>query len=56
MVASFDSAGENNDRQVVEAWMDNEEQRENILNESFTHIGVSYNDSGRYGSQMFIVQ
>ncbi|QKY71747.1 hypothetical protein Len3610_15170 [Lentibacillus sp. CBA3610] len=57
---TFESAGENIARgqqspnQVVEAWMDSDEHRENILDESFTHIGVGYTDDGRYWTQMLI--
>lgn len=57
---SFQSAGENiargqkSPQQVVDAWMDSQGHRENILNEDFTHIGVGYTESGNYWSQMFI--
>ena len=40
--------------QVVQAWMDSPGHRENIMNSSFTHIGVGYVASGNYWTQMFI--
>ncbi|SEP63103.1 uncharacterized protein, YkwD family [Virgibacillus subterraneus] len=57
---SYQSAGENiargqqSPQQVVDAWMNSQGHRENILNESFTHIGVGHTESGDYWSQMFI--
>ncbi|WP_010531365.1 CAP domain-containing protein [Lentibacillus jeotgali] len=57
---SFESAGENiargqqSPQQVVDSWMNSTEHRENILDESFTHIGVGYTSDGGYWSQMFI--
>ncbi|ALX49603.1 CAP domain-containing protein [Lentibacillus amyloliquefaciens] len=57
---TFESAGENiardqqSPRQVVNAWMNNEKHRENILDASFTHIGVGYSADGNYWTQMFI--
>ena len=57
---SYRSAGENiakgqaTPRAVVDAWMNSSGHRANILNASFTHIGVGYVDSGRYWTQMFI--
>jgi uncharacterized YkwD family protein len=57
---SYKSAGENiaqgqtTPEQVVQAWMDSQGHRENIMNSSFTHIGVGYVASGNYWTQMFI--
>ena len=57
---SYKSAGENiamgqtTPEQVVQAWMDSPGHRENIMNSSFTHIGVGYVASGNYWTQMFI--
>ena len=57
---SYKSAGENiakgqtSAQQVVEAWMNSEGHRANILDEKFTHIGVGYVSSGHYWTQMFI--
>ncbi len=48
------SRGQRNPQQVVDAWMDSEEHRKNILDESFTHIGVGYTEEGKYWTQMFI--
>jgi uncharacterized protein YkwD len=39
---------------VVEAWIDSEGHRENILNENFTQIGVGYVSDGKYWTQEFI--
>ena len=39
---------------VVEGWMNSPGHRANILNASFTHIGVGYYASGHYWTQMFI--
>lgn len=57
---SYRSAGENIARgqstpqAVVNAWMNSSGHRANILNSSYTHIGVGYVASGRYWTQMFI--
>ncbi|MGE1163495.1 CAP domain-containing protein [Peribacillus simplex] len=57
---SYTSAGENiaqgqqTPEEVVQAWMDSEGHRENIMNPSFTHIGVGYVASGNYWTQQFI--
>jgi uncharacterized YkwD family protein/spore coat assembly protein SafA len=39
---------------VVNAWMNSSGHRANILNSSYTHIGVGYVSSGNYWTQMFI--
>lgn len=57
---SYRSAGENIARgqktpeAVVNAWMNSSGHRANILNKSFTHIGVGYVAEGNYWTQMFI--
>ena len=57
---SYRSAGENiamgyrTPEAVVDAWMNSAGHRANILNSSFTHIGVGYVASGNYWTQMFI--
>lgn len=57
---TYRSAGENIARgqrtpqEVVNAWMNSSGHRANILNSSFTHIGVGYVASGHYWTQMFI--
>jgi uncharacterized YkwD family protein/spore coat assembly protein SafA len=57
---SYRSAGENIARgqkspaAVVNAWMNSSGHRANILNKSFTHIGVGYVSDGSYWTQMFI--
>ena len=57
---SYRSAGENIARgqrtpqEVVNAWMNSAGHRANILNASFTHIGVGYVADGHYWTQMFL--
>lgn len=57
---SYKSAGENiakgqtSPEQVVDAWMNSEGHRKNILSADYTHIGVGYSESGNYWTQMFI--
>ena len=57
---SYRSAGENiakgyaTPEAVIEGWMNSSGHRANILNSSFTHIGVGYVAEGRYWTQMFI--
>lgn len=57
---SYSSAGENiakgqsTPAQVVEAWMNSPGHRANILNRSYTEIGVGYVSDGKYWTQMFI--
>lgn len=57
---SYKSAGENIARgqatpqAVVNAWMNSEGHRANILNASYTRIGVGYVAEGKYWTQMFI--
>lgn len=38
---------------VVDGWMNSEGHRKNILNGSFTRIGMGYVESGNYWTQMF---
>ncbi|MBS4190877.1 sporulation protein [Bacillus sp. FJAT-49705] len=57
---SYSSAGENiamgqrTPEEVVNAWMNSDGHRKNILNPSFTHIGVGYVAEGNYWTQQFI--
>ena len=57
---TYRTAGENIARgqatpsAVVNAWMNSPGHRANILNASFTEIGVGYVASGNYWTQMFI--
>ena len=57
---SYRSAGENiakgqtTPAQVVEAWWNSAGHRANILNSSYTQIGVGYVADGKYWVQMFI--
>ena len=57
---SYRSAGENiakgqtTPQAVVNAWMNSSGHRANILNKSYTKIGVGYVKSGNYWTQMFI--
>ena len=56
---SYRTAGENiakgqaTPAAVVNAWMNSQGHRANILSTSFTHIGVGYVADGRYWTQMF---
>jgi uncharacterized YkwD family protein len=57
---SYRTAGENiaqgqrTPQEVVQAWMNSEGHRRNILNSSFTHIGIGYEANGHHWTQMFI--
>jgi uncharacterized YkwD family protein/spore coat assembly protein SafA len=57
---NYRSAGENiakgqrTPSEVMNSWMNSSGHRANILNGSFTHIGVGYNASGHVWTQMFI--
>ena len=57
---SYRTAGENiaqgytTPQSVVNGWMNSSGHRANILNSSYTHIGVGYVASGRYWTRMFI--
>ena len=57
---SYRTAGENiakgqsTPQAVVNAWMNSSGHRANILNSSYTRIGVGYVASGRYWTQMFV--
>jgi len=57
---TYSSAGENiamgqkSPQEVVTAWMNSPGHRANILNRSFTNIGVGFDQTGNYWSQMFI--
>lgn len=57
---SYRSAGENiamgyrTPQAVVNAWMNSSGHRANILNASYTQIGVGYVAQGNYWTQMFI--
>lgn len=57
---SYRTAGENiargysTPKAVVDGWMNSPGHRANILNASFTQIGVGYVQSGHYCTQMFI--
>ena len=57
---SYKSAAENiakgqaTPQQVVNAWMNSQGHRANILNKNYTHIGVGYVKSGNIWTQMFI--
>ncbi|TMU86878.1 sporulation protein [Bacillus sp. BHET2] len=56
----YSSAGENiamgqqTPEEVVQAWMDSEGHRKNILSSNYTHIGVGYVENGNYWTQQFI--
>ncbi|WP_077210854.1 SafA/ExsA family spore coat assembly protein [Bacillus dakarensis] len=51
------AAGQTTPQQVVQAWMNSEGHRRNILSASYTEIGVGYAEGGsrrHYWTQMFI--
>ncbi|MFJ7970267.1 CAP domain-containing protein [Psychrobacillus sp. NPDC096389] len=56
----YKSAGENiamgqhGATEVMDAWMKSPGHKANILNPSYTHIGVGLSDSGNYWTQQFI--
>ncbi|WP_064091316.1 CAP domain-containing protein [Rossellomorea aquimaris] len=56
----YSSAGENiamgqpTPEEVVNAWMNSEGHRKNILSSNYTHIGVGYVENGHYWTQQFI--
>lgn len=56
---TYRTAGENiakgysTPKAVVDAWMNSPGHRANILNASYTHIGVGYVESGSFWTQMF---
>ena len=57
---SYNTAGENiamgqrSPEEVVQAWMNSEGHRKNILSPNFTHIGIGYVENGHYWTQMFV--
>lgn len=57
---SYKAAGENiaqgqrTPEEVVQAWMNSEGHRANIMNANFTHIGVGYVADGNHWTQQFI--
>lgn len=53
------AAGQLNPEEVVREWMNNPVHRKNILNKSYTHVGVGYVEGGTYGTywtQLFIAR
>lgn len=46
--------GQKSPEEVVQAWMNSEGHRANILNANYTHIGVGYVEDGNYWTQQFI--
>ena len=48
--------GQSTPQAVVNAWMNSQGHRANILNNSYTKIGVGYVADGKYWTQMFIRQ
>lgn len=57
---SYNTAGENiamgqrSAEEVVNAWMNSEGHRKNILSPNYTHIGVGHTTQGNYWTQLFI--
>lgn len=48
--------GQQTPEAVVQAWMDSPGHRANILNDSFTHIGIGYVEQGNHWTQQFIAK
>ncbi|MDC3418742.1 CAP domain-containing protein [Aquibacillus salsiterrae] len=48
------AAGQTSPEEVVNAWMNSEGHRANILSEKFTHIGVGFEQNGNQWVQMFV--
>jgi len=46
--------GQSGPKAVMNSWMNSSGHRANILNPSYTHIGVGYVSGGKYWTQMFI--
>ncbi|MDI2588983.1 CAP domain-containing protein [Psychrobacillus sp. NEAU-3TGS] len=46
--------GQRSAAEVVKAWMESPGHKANIMNPSYTHIGVGLSDSGYYWTQQFI--
>lgn len=59
---TYQTAGENiakgqqTPEEVVNAWMNSQGHRENILNSRFTHIGIGYIEQGNHWTQQFIAK
>lgn len=57
---TYKTAGENiaqgqrTPQEVVQAWMNSEGHRKNIMSKDFTHIGVGYESGGNHWTQMFV--
>ena len=57
---TYKTAGENiaegqrTPQEVMQAWMNSQGHRENILKREYTHIGVGYCEQGNHWVQMFI--
>lgn len=48
------AVGQRSPEEVVNAWMNSEGHRKNILNSNYTHIGVGYSSNGHYWTQHFM--
>ena len=44
------AAGQGNPKEVVDAWMDSEGHRANIMNKDFKRIGIGYSAGGEFGA------
>ncbi|MBR4412953.1 MAG: SH3 domain-containing protein [Lachnospiraceae bacterium] len=44
------AAGQGNPKEVVDAWMDSEGHRANIMNKDFKKIGIGYSAGGEFGA------
>ncbi|WP_018931785.1 CAP domain-containing protein [Gracilibacillus lacisalsi] len=48
------AAGQESAEEVVQAWLDSEGHRKNLLDPEVTHIGVGFATDGNYWTQLFI--
>ena len=51
------ASGQRTPEEVMKSWMNSQGHRENIMNPTFTHIGVGFCEGGQYGTmwtQQFI--
>lgn len=46
--------GQKTPEAAVEGWMESDSHRENILHEEMTHIGVGYEEEGKYWTQILL--
>jgi len=50
------AVGQSTPQAVMDAWMNSSGHRANILRDSFTHLGVGYDEDGRHWCQVFLTR